>query len=80
MATAERKLGPLTWPAAVEAWKYSTRVAVRSYETFVWVYREIKAYRCVDRVITKLVLGYRQPGAFSRCGESLRAMGSFGEL
>lgn len=57
MATAERKLGPLTWPAAVEAWKYSTRVAVRSYETFVWVYREIKAYRCVDRVITKLVLG-----------------------
>lgn len=43
---AEGKAGPHIWPAVVEAWKYSTRVAVRSYEMFACGSGEIKAYRC----------------------------------
>lgn len=73
---AEGMLGPHTGPVAVGAWKYSTRVAVRSCEMFVWVYGEIKALWCGQHEYEVGMgegRGAQQPRALSSCRESLRA-------
>lgn len=76
---AEKKVGPCTRPAAVGAWKSSTRAVVRSEEMVAGAYGEIKASGGY-RVGMGEGRGYQQPRAFCSYGEALRAMESPGEL